>query len=326
MNPLRLHTKTTLLALAITLAMLLAVLLVVSVRMVNLVREDEKELARLQGLSLAEQISLMPTPREQDDLDRAAAPARGARPNRPAFRVWKQPGDALTERAASTDGSPAEEIPEEVRAMLRGPAGSGRVSAFRDYTLQEQTGIHYHVFAPITERGRLYGVAGVTERPDNIPSILTRFAQTASLLSHLPIPLTTAAIYALFRRLVYRPMSALLKAMSRAETGSLDVAVPAPAQDEFGRLATGFNRMIERVRELTRERELRSQRLESLGALTGGIAHDLNNILSPLSISTFLLRSKVSDPGAHETIDTMEEVIERGGKLVKQVLSCARGM
>jgi signal transduction histidine kinase/ActR/RegA family two-component response regulator len=326
MNPLRLHTKTTLLALAITLAMLLAVLLVVSVRMVNLVRDDEKELARLQALSLAEQISLMPTPRDQDDLDRAVSQARGARPNMIAIRVWEQAGDVLIERAASTDGSPAEEIPEEVRAMLRGAAGPGRFSAFRDYTLQEQTGIHYHVFAPITERGRLYGVAGVTERLDNIPSIVTRYTQTASLLALVAIILTTAAIYALFRRLVYRPMSALLKAMSRAETGSLDVAVPAPAQDEFGRLATGFNRMIERIRELTRERELRSQRLESLGALAGGIAHDLNNILSPLSISTFLLRSKVSDPSSQETLDTMEEVIERGGQLVKQVLSFARGV
>src|SRR5262249_38734579 len=188
---------------------------------------------------------------------------------------------------------------------LRGAAGAERLSAFRDYTLHEQTGIHYHVFAPITERGRLYGVAGGTERLGNIPSILTPYSPTASPLAPLPVIFTSAAIYALFRRLVYRPMSALLKAMSRAETGSLDVAVPAPAQDEFGRLATGFNRMIERIRELTRERELRSQRLESLGALAGGIAHDLNNILSPLSISTFLLRSKVSDPGAHETLDTM---------------------
>src|SRR6266536_803502 len=95
MNPLRLHTKTTLLALAITLAMLLAVLLVVSVRMVNLVRENEKELTRLQALSLAEQISLMPTPREQDDLDRAVSQARCARPNMIAIRVWEQAGDAL---------------------------------------------------------------------------------------------------------------------------------------------------------------------------------------------------------------------------------------
>jgi signal transduction histidine kinase/CheY-like chemotaxis protein len=315
-----------LLVLAITLAMLLAVLLVVSVRMVNLVREDEKELARLQALSLAEQISLMPTPRDQDDIDRAVSQARGARPNVIAIRVWEQVGDGLIERAASTDGSPAEGIPEEVRAMLRGAAGSGRVSAFRDYTHQKQTGIHYHVFAPITEQGRPCGVAEVIERLDNVPSIVKRYAQTALSLALVAIVLTTVAVYALFRRLAYRPMSALLEAMARAETGSLDVAVPAPAQDEFGRLATGFNRMIERIRELTRERELRSQRLESLGALAGGIAHDLNNILSPLSISTFLLRSKVSDRNSQETLDTMEEVIERGGQLVKQVLSFARGM
>jgi signal transduction histidine kinase/ActR/RegA family two-component response regulator len=326
MNPLKLHTKTTLLVLAITLAMLLAVLLVVSVRMVNLVREGEKELARLQALSVAEQISLMPTPREQDDLDRAVSQARGTRPNMIAIRVWEQAGEELIERAASTDGSPAEEIPKEVRAMLRGAAGSGKVSAFRDYTLQKQTGIHYRVFAPIMEEGRPDGVVAVTERLDNVPSIVKRYAQTALLLALVAIVLTTATVYALFRRLAYRPMSALLEAMARAETGSLDVSVPAPEQDEFGRLATGFNRMIERIRELTRERELRSQRLESLGALAGGIAHDLNNILSPLSISTFLLRSKVSDPSAQETLDTMEEVIERGGQLVKQVLSFARGM
>jgi signal transduction histidine kinase/ActR/RegA family two-component response regulator len=326
MSPLKLHTKTTLLVSAITLAMLLAVLLVVSARMVDLVSEGEKDLARLQALSLAEQISLMPTPRDQDDLDRAVSQARLSRPNMIAVRVWEQAGEGLIERAGSTDGSPAEEIPEEVKAMARGAAGSGKIAALRDYTLQKQTGIHYRVFAPITERGRLYGMAEVTERPDNIPSIVTRYAQTALVLALVAIVLTTIAVYALFRRLAYRPMSELLDAMSRAEAGSLDIAVPARAQDEFGRLATGFNRMIERIRELTRERELRSQRLESLGALAGGIAHDLNNILSPLSISTFLLRSKVSDPRAQETLDTMEEVIERGGQLVKQVLSFARGI
>jgi nitrogen-specific signal transduction histidine kinase/CheY-like chemotaxis protein len=92
--------------------------------------------------------------------------------------------------------------------------------------------------------------------------------------------------------------------------------------------------MIKRIGELTREREkkrieaslLRSQRLESLGTLAGGIAHDLNNILSPLSISIFMLRSKVSDPSGRQTLDTMEEVVERGSQLVKQILSFARGV
>src|SRR4030095_5218194 len=112
------------------------------------------------------------------------------------------------------------------------------------------------VFAPITEQGRLYGVVEVTEGLDNVPSIVMRYAQTALLLALVAVILTTVAIYALFRRLAYRPMSELLEAMARAKDGSLEVAVPAPSQDEFGRLATGFNRMIQDIRELTREREL----------------------------------------------------------------------
>jgi PAS domain S-box-containing protein len=72
--------------------------------------------------------------------------------------------------------------------------------------------------------------------------------------------------------------------------------------------------------------QLRSQRLESLGTLAGGIAHDLNNILSPISISVYLLRSKITDEHGLTILDTLEEVTERGSQLVKQVLSFARGM
>src|SRR5262249_25608549 len=220
---------------------------------------------------------------------------------------WEQAGAGLIERAGSTDGSPPEEIPKEVRAMLRSAVVSGRISAFREYTLQKQTGIHYRVFAPITDQGRPYGVVEVTERLDNAPSIVKRYAQTALLLALVAISLTTVAVYALFRRLAYRPMSELLEAMARAEGGSLEVAVPAAAQDEFGRLATGFNRMIERIRELTSERELRSQRLESLGTLAGGNAPRLKKIPSPPSLFPLFFCSNSPPPGPDLTIDTMKK-------------------
>lgn len=471
MHPLRLHTKTTLLVSAITLAMFLATLLMIGVRMANLVREDEKELARLQALSVAEQISLMPAPREDDDLDRAVSQARAARPNMIAVRVWKWTAGALIMRVAATDGAAAEdalpkEIAEDPAATMRNPPGVGGAIPLRDFMVEKPNETHYRVFAPVLEHGRFYGLVEVSERLDNLPSIVRRFAQTASLLALAAIVLTMLAIYALFRYLVYQPMSDLDDAMARVKAGSLDVAVPISTQDEFGRLATGFNRMVGRIRELTREREaqqetlrervreataesraaaeryrlifdsnplpmwvydsetlrfltvneaairnygwtreeflqmtiqeirrpedragllaeiarpdegqeqavearhcrkdgslidvdalshelmfegrkarlviasdvtekrriesalLRSQRLESLGTLASGIAHDLNNILSPLSISTYLLRPKVSDSSGQETLDTMEEVIERGSQLVKQVLSFARG-
>jgi PAS domain S-box-containing protein len=71
---------------------------------------------------------------------------------------------------------------------------------------------------------------------------------------------------------------------------------------------------------------LRSQRMESLGTLAGGIAHDLNNILSPLLFSIYLLREKVSDKEGLQLLTTMESSVQRGAQLIKQVLAFGRGI
>jgi PAS domain S-box-containing protein len=71
---------------------------------------------------------------------------------------------------------------------------------------------------------------------------------------------------------------------------------------------------------------LRSQRMESLGTLAGGMAHDLNNILAPLLISVQLLKGKVRDTGGQKLLDTLETNVLRGAKLIKQVLAFGRGV
>ncbi|MBE9226064.1 response regulator [Phormidium sp. LEGE 05292] len=73
---------------------------------------------------------------------------------------------------------------------------------------------------------------------------------------------------------------------------------------------------------------LRTQRLESLGTLAGGIAHDLNNILAPVLATAQLLKLKF--PNADEQSQHLFEIIEtnskRGAALVKQVLQFTRGV
>lgn len=73
---------------------------------------------------------------------------------------------------------------------------------------------------------------------------------------------------------------------------------------------------------------LRAQRLESLGTLASGIAHDLNNILTPILTVVQLLPLKF--PDLNEQNQKMLEVLEasttRGADLVKQILSFARGV
>ncbi|MBC1223736.1 PAS domain S-box protein [Nostoc sp. UCD121] len=71
---------------------------------------------------------------------------------------------------------------------------------------------------------------------------------------------------------------------------------------------------------------LRSQRLESIGTLAGGIVHDLNNILSPILMSVQLLQKKLPDSQSQQILQTLENNVKRGANLLKQVLSFARGI
>lgn len=70
---------------------------------------------------------------------------------------------------------------------------------------------------------------------------------------------------------------------------------------------------------------LRSQRMESIGTLASGIAHDLNNVLTPVTMTVDMLKDKVSEEGL-KSLELIETNIQRGAFLIKQVLSFGRGM
>ncbi|HQU84810.1 MAG TPA: PAS domain S-box protein [Pyrinomonadaceae bacterium] len=71
---------------------------------------------------------------------------------------------------------------------------------------------------------------------------------------------------------------------------------------------------------------LRAQRMESIGTLAGGIAHDLNNILSPILMSVEMMQLGDHDEETHRWLSIARENAERGADLIKQVLTFARGM
>lgn len=70
---------------------------------------------------------------------------------------------------------------------------------------------------------------------------------------------------------------------------------------------------------------LRAQRLESIGSLASGIAHDLNNLLSPMMMVEHILQLKLPDPHSQRLLETLRASIQRASGLVKQVVSFARG-
>jgi PAS domain S-box-containing protein len=71
---------------------------------------------------------------------------------------------------------------------------------------------------------------------------------------------------------------------------------------------------------------LRSQRMESIGTLAGGIAHDLNNMLTPMMLSLQMLKEKYKDEQSQKLLTILEQNSQRSANLIKQVMSFARGM
>lgn len=70
---------------------------------------------------------------------------------------------------------------------------------------------------------------------------------------------------------------------------------------------------------------LRAQRMESIGLLAGGIAHDLNNVLAPVMMGIDLLLQTPQDPENVELLNTMLSSVNRGAELIRQILLFARG-
>jgi PAS domain S-box-containing protein len=90
-------------------------------------------------------------------------------------------------------------------------------------------------------------------------------------------------------------------------------------------------RMIGLSRDVTelwqaREDMLKTQKLESLGVLAGGLAHDFNNILTAVFGNISLARFQLDDTGtADQRLEDAEHAIGRATDLTKQLLTFARG-
>jgi PAS domain S-box-containing protein len=71
---------------------------------------------------------------------------------------------------------------------------------------------------------------------------------------------------------------------------------------------------------------LRSQRMDSIGALAGGIAHDLNNVLAPILMAAEALKRSVPDARGQKLLGAIEFSARRAADMVRQVLTFARGV
>ncbi|MFC1543161.1 ATP-binding protein [Candidatus Neomarinimicrobiota bacterium] len=84
------------------------------------------------------------------------------------------------------------------------------------------------------------------------------------------------------------------------------------------------------IRDITDRKKLekqlfQSRKMQSIGLLAGGIAHDLNNVLTPITMAIQLLHERLPDDQSRRLLETLETNANRGADIVKQVLTFARG-
>ena len=91
-------------------------------------------------------------------------------------------------------------------------------------------------------------------------------------------------------------------------------------------LTEGLLRKKIEARKRAEAWERRSQRLESIGTLAGGIAHDLNNVLTPIMMGAKLLARSRPESSRQGLIETILASAERGAGMIRQLLAFAGGV
>jgi len=77
-------------------------------------------------------------------------------------------------------------------------------------------------------------------------------------------------------------------------------------------------------RKKLEEQMLHAQRVEAIGTLAGGMAHDLNNILAPVLMMMGILRIKLTEASDRQLIDLVESSVQRGAGIINQLLLFSR--
>ncbi len=292
MKPFKLHLKTALLASAVALIALTVALLLISARVANQFRNEQKQLAQLQAENLAEHLSLFPGQIDEDDVQQLTNLVSGSRPNLVTVRVWQFDGANFVEQTASEDSLPTEAIPFETQKALR----MGSDSQIINHSETAENEPSFRVFAPVIINKKITGAVEVVEKLDTLSSIALGYLLNLSWIALATVLLMTAAFYLLFQSLVYRPLDKLLSAMDRAKAGDLSVEIAGKEKiDEFGTLSNNFNEMIGQIREMTGEREKQNEILhDKVSEATAELQHK-NEQLEIANLELFRTTRKMSE-------------------------------
>jgi signal transduction histidine kinase len=132
------------------------------------------------------------------------------------------------------------------------------------------------------------------------------------------------ALFLIFN--VDRPLKTIGNAIIKIATGDFKNIPEIHTGDEFESLVTSLNSMIKELNKRNKEL-VQAQKLASLGRLTSGVAHELNNPLNNISTSVQILIEELEDDDLEykkELLMGAEKEVERSKEIVRSLLEFAR--
>jgi signal transduction histidine kinase len=125
---------------------------------------------------------------------------------------------------------------------------------------------HWEILAPLHVGRKIVGGIRIVTSLEELETFLANKRTRTILFSLISVAVLILILAVFFSRAIHRPIQQLVRAMSEAESGKLNVAVPVRSQDELGLLSVHFNRMLSRISQFNEEL---TQRIE---AATGELA------------------------------------------------------
>jgi two-component system NtrC family sensor kinase len=165
----------------------------------------------------------------------------------------------------------------------------------------------------------------VTKESQFIRNLIGK-SKTIHLLALIPVFILSVSIALFLIFNVNRPLKTIENAIAKIASGDFNNIPEIKTGDEFESLVASLNNMIDELNKRSKQL-VQAQKLASLGRLTSGVAHELNNPLNNISTSLQILIEELEESDLEfkkELLIGAEKEVERGKEIVRSLLEFAR--